>query len=62
MSGEPYFGAAHDDARAADAPNWHYEYISDAVLPALRGAGVTDAQIEQMLVDNPRRYFTGSPS
>jgi len=57
-----YFGAAHDAARAAAAPNWHYEYISDDVLPALREAGVTEAQIDQMLVENPRRYFarTGS--
>ncbi|HET8658648.1 MAG TPA: hypothetical protein VFM55_06585 [Micromonosporaceae bacterium] len=53
-----YFGAAHDLARAAAAPDWHYEFISDDVLPALRAAGVTEAQIEQMLVDNPRRYFT----
>lgn len=39
-------------------PNWHYRHISDDVLPALREAGVTGAQIDQMLVDNPRRYFT----
>ena len=39
-------------------PNWHYEHISNDVLPALRGRGVTDAQIDQMLVENPRRYFT----
>jgi phosphotriesterase-related protein len=55
-----YFGAAHDEIRAAATPNWHYEFISDDVLPELRGAGVSDAQIHQMLVDNPRRYFTGS--
>ena len=55
-----YFGAAHDAARAAAAPDWHYEFISDDVLPALHEAGVTEAQIQQMLVDNPRRYFTGS--
>jgi phosphotriesterase-related protein len=55
-----YFGAAHDEIRAAATPNWHYEHISDDVLPALREAGVTDAQIDQMLVDNPRRYFTRS--
>jgi phosphotriesterase-related protein len=30
------------------------------VLPALREAGVTEAQIQQMLVDNPRRYFSRS--
>lgn len=39
-------------------PNWNYRHISDDVLPALREAGVSDAQIDQMLVENPRRYFT----
>jgi len=29
------------------------------VLPALRDRGVTEAQIEAMLVTNPRRYFGG---
>ena len=54
-----YFGAAHDQALAAAAPNWHYEHISDDVLPALLDAGVTQAQIDQMLVENPVRYFSG---
>jgi phosphotriesterase-related protein len=53
-----YFGAAHDEARAAAAPNWHYEHISDDVLPTLLAAGVTQAQLDTMLVDNPVRYFT----
>lgn len=57
-----YFGGAHDAARPAFAPNWHYTHISDHVLPALTAAGVTEAQIHQMLVDNPRRYFTRSGS
>jgi phosphotriesterase-related protein len=39
-------------------PNWHYAYIHEAVLPALRLAGVTEEQITTMLVDNPRRYFS----
>lgn len=39
------------------APNWRYTHISNDVLPALRARGVTDAQIRQMLVDNPRRIF-----
>jgi phosphotriesterase-related protein len=55
-----YFGGVHDAVRETALPNWHYEHISDDVLPALREAGVTDAQIDQMLVDNPRRYFTRS--
>ena len=39
------------------APNWHYEHISRDVLPALSQRGVTEQQINAMLVDNPRRYF-----
>ncbi|MDA0638676.1 phosphotriesterase-related protein [Nonomuraea sp. MCN248] len=46
------------DQVAVIAPNWRYDHIHDDVLPALRAAGVTDAQIEQMLVVNPRRYFS----
>ncbi|MEX2160069.1 MAG: phosphotriesterase-related protein [Dehalococcoidia bacterium] len=38
-------------------PNWHFRHISDDVLPALRQAGVTDEQIEQMMIVNPRRIF-----
>jgi len=38
-------------------PEWKQTYISDVVLPALRAEGVTDAQIDQMLVENPRRIL-----
>ncbi len=37
--------------------HWNYLHISRDVLPALREAGVTEGQIEQMLVENPRRFF-----
>jgi phosphotriesterase-related protein len=57
-----YFGAAHDEAHAVAAPNWHYEHISDDVLPALLAHGVTQAQIDQMMVENPVRYFTRKAS
>jgi phosphotriesterase-related protein len=36
---------------------WNYLHISKDVLPMLRDKGVTDEQIHQMLVVNPRRYF-----
>ena len=39
------------------SPNWHYNFIPDTVIPALRRAGVTDDQIRQMTIDNPRRIF-----
>ena len=41
-------------------PRWTYTHISDDVLPALRERGVDDKQIDTMLIDNPRRYFTGA--
>jgi phosphotriesterase-related protein len=42
----------------AFAPNWHLEHLLDEVLPALRAQGVSEQQVEEMLVANPRRYFT----
>ena len=42
---------------AEHLPNWHFNHIPDDVLPALRQRGVSDRQIDQMLIDNPRRLF-----
>jgi phosphotriesterase-related protein len=39
------------------APDWHYRHVSDTVIPALRESGVSDEQIHEMTVDNPRRVF-----
>jgi phosphotriesterase-related protein len=36
---------------------WHYLHIEQDVLPYLREHGVTEQQIQTMLVDTPRRYF-----
>jgi len=38
-------------------PHWHYNHISDDILPALRAAGVTEEHIAQMLVHTPRAIF-----
>lgn len=38
-------------------PNWHYLHISEKVLPALLERGVTQDQIDEMLVANPRAWF-----
>ena len=38
-------------------PNWHYMHIHNDVIPALKQRGVTDRQIETMLVDNPRKIL-----
>jgi phosphotriesterase-related protein len=47
MIGNPFFVNEKPD----------YLHISTRVLPALLGAGVTQAQIDQMLVENPQRFF-----
>jgi phosphotriesterase-related protein len=39
---------------------WNYNHISDDILPALRVAGVTEDQIDQMLVRDPRAIFEAS--
>lgn len=45
------------DAKVQAVPQWNFRHISEDVLPALRERGVTDEQIETMLVGNVRRYF-----
>jgi len=40
------------------APNWHFTFLWEGVLPALREAGVTDEQIATMLESNPRAWLT----
>jgi phosphotriesterase-related protein len=52
-----YFDWADPKLLTFVVPNWHFNHIPDDVLPALRAAGVTDAQITAMTVENPRRIF-----
>lgn len=43
--------------RAAHAPRWRMDTIPRHVVPALREAGVSGDQIDEMLVRNPRRLL-----
>ena len=45
-------------AKAQAVPNWNFRHISEDVLPALLERGVSEEQIDAMLVDNVRRYFS----
>ena len=47
MIGNPPFAGERPD----------YLHISNVIVPQLLAAGVTEAQVETMLVDNPRRFF-----
>jgi phosphotriesterase-related protein len=46
-----------EDAKRRTRPLWHYNHISDDILPAGRKAGVSEDQLDQMLVRNPRAIF-----
>jgi len=50
--GNPFFAEEKPD----------YLLISNRVLPALRQEGVTQAQIDEMMIENPRRFLTASVS
>jgi phosphotriesterase-related protein len=47
-----------DPAFANEKPD--YLLITNQVLPALRQEGVTQAQIDEMMVANPRRFLAGA--
>jgi phosphotriesterase-related protein len=49
MVGNPFFADEQSD----------YLLLTHKILPALLESGVTQKQIEQMTVDNPRRFFGG---
>jgi phosphotriesterase-related protein len=52
-----YFGWVDPPLREKLVPNWHFNHIPDDVIPALKVAGVSEAQVQTMTVDNPRRIF-----
>ncbi len=48
--------------REAALPRWSFSHLHDDVVPALRERGVTDEQLNQMLVENPKRILArGEP-
>lgn len=44
----------------AAMPNHHYLHIHNEVMPALLEAGVSQADLDRMFIDNPRRLFEGA--
>jgi phosphotriesterase-related protein len=39
--------------------DWNYTHLFKDIIPQLNKSGVTDEQVRQMLVENPRRIFGG---
>jgi phosphotriesterase-related protein len=51
----------YDEHRLAEtAPNWTMTYLLDAVVPALREAGVSDDELDRMMRVAPRRWLAGA--
>jgi len=40
------------------APNWCYEYLSRDVLPALLAGGVSQTDVDTMMITNPKKIFS----
>lgn len=49
-----------DEMLATRQPNWHYLHISE-VLPLMLERGITQEQIDTMMVGNPRRILEHGP-
>lgn len=47
-----------DPALFALVPNWTFLHVLRDVVPALLDRGVDRKDVDAMLVDNPRRWFT----
>lgn len=53
----PGVGSAEDVARIA--PNWTMTHLFERIFPELLRMGVAQADLDAVLLDNPRRYFAG---
>lgn len=43
-------------------PQWVFAHVPTTVVPAMRDRGISEEQIQRMLVDNPRRVFEAQGS
>jgi phosphotriesterase-related protein len=46
--------------RARALPDWHFRFIPDTIVPALLERGVSARDVDRMLIDNPRAFFSRS--
>jgi phosphotriesterase-related protein len=46
--------------KASEVPDWSMTFLFEKVIPALREGGMTDEQLDTMMVENPRRWLAGN--
>jgi phosphotriesterase-related protein len=44
--------------RASEVPEWSMTMIFESVIPYLKENGMTDEQLETMMVENPKRWMS----
>ena len=43
--------------RANEVPDWSMTFLFEQIIPGLKKAGMTDAQLDQMMVENPKGWL-----
>ena len=46
-----------EQMKAGAAPNWSMTFLFEQVIPELKDRGMTDEQLNQMMVENPKRWL-----
>jgi phosphotriesterase-related protein len=46
-----------DYLKANEVPNWSMTFLFEEVIPELKSRGMTDGQLDQMMVENPKRWL-----
>jgi phosphotriesterase-related protein len=46
-----------DYLKANEVPDWSMTFLFDRVIPELKERGMTDEQLEQMMLENPKRWL-----
>jgi phosphotriesterase-related protein len=50
--------AVQDQMREHAVPDWSMTFIFEKVIPELTERGMTEEQLDQMMVENPKRWFS----
>jgi phosphotriesterase-related protein len=46
-----------DYLKANEVPDWSMTFLFETVIPTLREDGMTNDQLDQMMVENPKRWL-----
>jgi phosphotriesterase-related protein len=47
-----------EDGVVAMLPDWHHGFVQQSLIPGLLENGVTEEQVDQMMRQNPVRFFS----